>query len=85
MFVYFSEDMVKCWYNPMFITFNIIFCFGFSVFSIYPRVRKALATLSCVSQRKLQSANPRVGLLQSAVVTGYCTFLIWSALSRYDS
>eukprot|EP01128_Nolandella_sp_AFSM9_P006945 TRINITY_DN3682_c0_g1_i1.p1 TRINITY_DN3682_c0_g1~~TRINITY_DN3682_c0_g1_i1.p1 ORF type:complete len:495 (-),score=108.13 TRINITY_DN3682_c0_g1_i1:52-1515(-) len=66
MFVYFSENPVTCWYNPMFVTFNIIFCFAFSVFSIYPR---------------LQAANPKIGLLQSATVTIYCTFLIWSALS----
>lgn len=66
MYWFFSENSTTCWYNPMFVTFNIMLCFGFSVFSIYPR---------------FQEANPRIGLLQSAVVTGYCSFLIWSALS----
>lgn len=65
MYVYFTEN-TSCWFNPMFITLNLIFCFCFSVASIHP---------------KLQEKNPKIGLLQSAVVTAYCTFLIWSALT----
>jgi len=34
----------------------------------------------CVCFLKIQEANPRSGLLQSAVVTLYCTYLIWSGI-----
>jgi len=68
MFIFFNnpEGVADCWINKMFITINIIFCFGICVFSINPGVQKK---------------NPRAGLLQSSVVTFYCTYLIWSAIS----
>jgi len=66
MFVWFTENPKVCWFNPMFVTLNLLLCFTFSIFSIHP---------------KLQEKNPRIGLLQSAVVSAYCTYLIWSALS----
>jgi len=66
MFIWFTENPKVCWFNPMFVTLNLLLCFAFSVFSIYP---------------KLQEKNPKIGLLQSAVVSAYCTYLIWSALS----
>jgi len=66
MYVYFTENPKDCWFNPMFITLNLILCAAISIFSIHPG---------------LQAKNPRIGLLQSAVVTAYCTYLVWSALS----
>jgi len=66
MYVYFTDNPKGCWFNPMFITLNLILCAAVSLFSIHPG---------------LQAKNPRIGLLQSAVVTAYCTYLVWSALS----
>jgi len=54
----------------MFITLNLILCLGLTIFSIHPKV---------------QEKNPRVGLLQSAVVSAYSTYLIWSSLSSEPS
>jgi len=50
----------------MFVTLNLVFCFIISIASVHP---------------KLQEKNPRIGLLQAAVVTSYTTYLVWSALS----
>jgi len=50
----------------MFVSLNIVFCFLISIGSVHPT---------------LQEKNPRVGLLQAAVVTAYSTYLVWSALS----
>jgi hypothetical protein len=66
MYIFFTEAEKDCWHNPMFITLNVILCFFISIASIHP---------------KLQEKNPRSGLLQSAVVTCYSTYLVWSALS----
>jgi hypothetical protein len=66
MYVYFTDNPKVCWFNPMFITLNLILCVAVSIFSVHPG---------------LQAKNPRIGLLQSAVVTAYCTYLVWSALS----
>jgi len=66
MYLFFMENTKQCWYNPMFISLNIIFCLCISLASVYPR---------------LQEKNPRIGLLQAAVVTAYSTYLVWSALS----
>jgi len=66
MYIFFTEAQKDCWHNPMFITLNVILCFFISIASIHP---------------KLQEKNPRSGLLQSAVVTCYSTYLVWSALS----
>lgn len=56
-----------CALNKFFISFNLILCIGVSVLSITPRV---------------QEAQPRSGLLQSAVVTLYVVYLTWSAVSN---
>jgi hypothetical protein len=66
MYIFFTEAEKDCWHNPMFITLNLILCFFISIASIHP---------------KLQEKNPRNGLLQSAVVTCYSTYLVWSALT----
>jgi hypothetical protein len=56
-----------CALNKFFISFNMILCAIVSVFSITPRV---------------QEAQPRSGLLQSAVVTLYTVYLTWAAVSN---
>eukprot|EP01125_Pyxidicula_operculata_P000432 TRINITY_DN10464_c0_g1_i1.p1 TRINITY_DN10464_c0_g1~~TRINITY_DN10464_c0_g1_i1.p1 ORF type:complete len:452 (-),score=77.54 TRINITY_DN10464_c0_g1_i1:122-1477(-) len=66
MYAFFTKESKDCWYNTMFVTLNLILCFAFTVFSIHP---------------KLQEKNQNSGLLQSAVVTAYSTYLIWSAIS----
>jgi hypothetical protein len=68
MYIYYTnpEGSGDCWVNKMSIIVNIILCVGLTLFSIHP---------------KLQEANHKAGLLQSSVVCGYCTFLIWNALS----
>jgi len=60
----------ECGTNTMFITINLILCFVFTIFSIHPR---------------LQDKNPKAGLLQSAVVTLYATYLVWSAIMSEPS
>eukprot|EP01130_Rhizamoeba_saxonica_P010164 TRINITY_DN4167_c0_g1_i1.p1 TRINITY_DN4167_c0_g1~~TRINITY_DN4167_c0_g1_i1.p1 ORF type:complete len:445 (-),score=51.91 TRINITY_DN4167_c0_g1_i1:746-2080(-) len=66
MYVYFTNNASVCWMNSMFVTLNAILCFAVTMFSIHPRI---------------QEKNHRSGILQSAVVTIYCTYLIWSSLS----
>jgi len=66
MYIFWIENPQVCWMNPMFITINFIACFCLSISSIHPKV---------------QEKNPKVGLLQAAVVSTYTTYLVWSALS----
>jgi len=66
MYVFYPNGKGDCWVNTMFITLNIIFCIAISLFSINP---------------ELQKKNPRAGLFQSAVVTFYCTYQVFSAIS----
>jgi len=66
MYIFFMENQTECWFNPMFVTLNLILCFFISIGSIHP---------------KLQEKNPRNGILQAAVVTAYTTYLVWSSLS----
>lgn len=56
-----------CGLNKFFISFNMILCIAVSVLSILPRV---------------QEAQPRSGLLQSAIVTLYTVYLTWSAVAN---
>lgn len=56
-----------CSLNKFFISFNMILCIAVSILSITPRV---------------QEAQPRSGLLQSAVVTLYTIYLTWSAVAN---
>lgn len=65
MYLYFLGPG-SCTINTVFITVNIVLNLVVSLLSIYP---------------PLQERNPRVGLLQSAVVCVYTTYLIWSALA----
>lgn len=59
-----------CGLNKFYISFNLILCIIVSVLSIHPRV---------------QEEQPRSGLLQAAVVCGYATYLVWSAMSNEPS
>lgn len=68
MYVYFLGDGAGCNINTVFITVNLILNVCVTLFSIYP---------------PLQEKNPRIGLLQSAVVCIYTTYLTYSALARY--
>lgn len=66
MYVYFLENSSECWMNSMFISINLVVTLIVSLISIHP---------------KIQEKNPRIGLLQSSVVTIYSTYLTWSALA----
>lgn len=55
----------ECNLNTTFISANIVICAIFSILSIHP---------------KIQDKNPRSGLLQSAVVTIFATYLVGSAI-----
>jgi preprotein translocase subunit SecG len=71
MYVFFAKDQTHCGTNTAFITLNLIFCFLISIVSIAPKV---------------QEFNARSGLLQSALITAYSTYLIFSAqMSETDS
>jgi len=65
MYVFYTENQQGCWINEMFITLNIVFCFFITCLSIHP---------------KIQDKNPRSGLLQSAIVTLYSTYLVYSSI-----
>jgi len=65
MYVYYIQNQSTCWMNSMFISLNIVACFVFTCFSIHPKV---------------QEKNPRSGLLQSAIVTAFCTYLVYSSI-----
>uniref|UniRef100_F7FXX7 Serine incorporator 3 n=1 Tax=Monodelphis domestica TaxID=13616 RepID=F7FXX7_MONDO len=56
-----------CTENKLFISLNVIFCFGVSILSILP---------------KIQEHQPRSGLLQSSIITAYTIYLTWSAISN---
>lgn len=58
----------ECWMNATFPTINILICALFSLASIHSRVQEA-------------HPNRGTGLLQSGVVTLYCTYLVYSAVS----
>lgn len=64
LFVYFGSGS-DCWSNIIYISLNLVISFLITGFSI---------------SSKIQEYNPSVGLLQSAVVAFYCTWLLSSAL-----
>eukprot|EP01103_Thecamoeba_quadrilineata_P013992 TRINITY_DN4035_c0_g1_i1.p1 TRINITY_DN4035_c0_g1~~TRINITY_DN4035_c0_g1_i1.p1 ORF type:complete len:424 (-),score=38.44 TRINITY_DN4035_c0_g1_i1:89-1360(-) len=69
LYVYFAYTG-DCYYNILFITINIICAIIFTFVSI---------------TEKVQDANPKVGLLQSGVVTAYSTYLVSSAMMSEPS
>jgi hypothetical protein len=58
----------ECWMNATFPTINILVCALFSLASIHSRIQAS-------------HPNRGTGLLQSGVVTLYCTYLVYSAVS----
>jgi serine incorporator 1/3 len=66
LFTYYTTSD-DCGLNKFFISFNMILCFVVSILSITPTV---------------QEAQPRSGLLQSAIVTLYTVYLTWSAVAN---
>jgi len=65
MYTYYTQQNTGCWINAMFITLNVIFCFFITCCSVHP---------------KIQEKNPRSGLLQSAIITLYSTYLVYSSV-----
>jgi len=59
-----------CGSNVAFVTVNLLICIFISALSILPQV---------------QEASPSSGLLQPALITCYCTYLIFSAIQSEDS
>jgi len=70
LFYVFYTTGSDCGLNKFYISFNLILCIIISVLSIHPRV---------------QEESPKSGLLQAAVVCGYATYLVWSAMSNEPS
>jgi len=64
-YVFFGHDSLNCGTNIAFITINVVFGIASSALSIHSKV---------------QEKNPRMGLLQSATVFTYTTYLIFSAM-----
>lgn len=65
LYVFFTE-LSSCTWNKIFITATLFFSIIVSVVAILPWV---------------QRVQPKSGLLQSSVITAYCTYLTWSAIS----
>jgi len=65
MAIFFAKDAGKCVRNVAFLLVNCIMCLAYGFGSIHPRV---------------QEANPKSGLLQAAFITGYSTYLVFSAM-----
>ncbi|KAL5014235.1 hypothetical protein ScPMuIL_008505 [Solemya velum] len=65
-YIYYAANE-ECSLHKFFVSFNLILCVGVSILAILP---------------KIQESQPRSGLLQSAVITGYVMFLTWSAMSN---
>jgi hypothetical protein len=68
IYVFFYEGKDSCWMNIAFPTINVALCALFSMISISSRIQEAHPSKS-------------TGLLQSGVVTAYCTYLIYSAVT----
>jgi len=65
VFMYVVYCRDDCWWNSLIITGILLICIFQSAFSVIP----------CI-----QNFNPRVGLLQAAVFTVYCTYYAFSAI-----
>jgi len=65
MYIFFVPDGAVCGHNVAFITVNVLLAFFFSILSIHP---------------KIQEHNEKSGLLQPALIGGYTTYLVFSAL-----
>ncbi|RDD36888.1 putative serine incorporator [Trichoplax sp. H2] len=67
LFYVFFTKPDGCGLNKFFVSFNLIACIIISIIAILPKV---------------QEVQPRSGLLQSAVISLYTTYLTWSAMSN---
>jgi len=67
LFYIFYAKEEECGLHKFFVSFNLILCVAMSIISILPRI---------------QEHQPRSGLLQASVITGYVTYLTWSAMSN---
>lgn len=69
LYKYFSDNG-ECWINSFFTTIIFLSAIIFTVVSVHPRIVEA---------------NPRSGLLQSAVITLYSVYVVWSAIMSEPS
>lgn len=68
MFVYYGKSSTEsCGLHKFYIAFALILCIACTIVSLLPAVKEAL---------------PKTGLLQSAVISFYITYLTWSAVSN---
>ena len=65
LYVFFTE-LASCTLNKVYISSTLILSVVVSIVAILPWVQKA---------------QPKSGLLQPSIVTAYCTYLTWSAIS----
>ncbi|XP_022341529.2 serine incorporator 3-like isoform X3 [Crassostrea virginica] len=65
-YIYYASGE-NCGLHKFFVSFNLILSVAVSVIAILP---------------KIQDVNPRSGLLQSSIITGYIMYLTWSAMSN---
>jgi serine incorporator 1/3 len=67
LFYVFYAKEAECSLHKFFVSFNLILCIIVSIIAVLPQV---------------QEANPRSGLLQSAVITLYTFYLTWSSMTN---
>ncbi|CAI9719503.1 serine incorporator 3-like [Octopus vulgaris] len=65
-YIFYAADS-ECVAHKFFISFNLILCIIVSIISVLPKV---------------QEVQPRSGLLQASVITFYCMYLTWSAMTN---
>eukprot|EP00795_Rhopilema_esculentum_P008776 gene8776-14805_t len=66
LFIFYTKSS-ECGLNKFFISFNLCLVLLVSAMAIHPRI---------------QEAQPTSGLLQSAVISAYTTYIVWSAMSN---
>ncbi|CAH1774226.1 unnamed protein product [Owenia fusiformis] len=66
-YIFYTRGVDGCPMNKAFVSVNMILCILVSIVSILP---------------KIQEVNPRSGLLQSSIITGYVQYLTWSAMTN---
>lgn len=84
----FLLQLDSCSLNKFFITSTLILSVTVSVIAILPWIQRGKTVDSISSSHKLShsimcpcTVQPKSGLLQAAVVSGYCTYQTWSAIS----
>eukprot|EP01103_Thecamoeba_quadrilineata_P009839 TRINITY_DN199_c0_g1_i1.p1 TRINITY_DN199_c0_g1~~TRINITY_DN199_c0_g1_i1.p1 ORF type:complete len:449 (+),score=27.27 TRINITY_DN199_c0_g1_i1:61-1347(+) len=69
-FYIFFASAVDCYYNILLVTINVICSILYTLASLHQKIR---------------AANPKVGILQSSVVTAYTTYLVASTMMSEPS